>query len=223
MLIGTKSALQDKSNGELLRKEFKMVEVIEQKTCVKYLGIQIDSQLKWKKHVLVSLKVSRAMEMIKYAKKFLLTKELKLLYRGHVVKLHLRFCCSLWGNCGVNTRRILQRLQNRSVRIIKISPNDAPTEPLLRSLGLPSVNEMVHRESTSIVYKTVNNQAPIYLTTLLNSVSSITNRFIRNSEVNIRRTQLKTQHEQNRFAYRGAMVWNSLPSACKKANSFQSL
>ena len=44
-------------------------EFIEQKICVKYLVIQIDSQLKWKEHVAsVSLKVSRAIGMIKYTK-----------------------------------------------------------------------------------------------------------------------------------------------------------
>ena len=52
MLIGTKKALQDKSNGEPLRTEFKISEeLIEHSTCVKYLGIQIDNQLKWKYHV----------------------------------------------------------------------------------------------------------------------------------------------------------------------------
>ena len=71
-------------------------------------------------------------------------------------------------------------------------------------------------------YKAVNNQAPIYLTTLFNRVSSVTSRSLRNSELNIRPPRLKTKHGQNCFAYRGAMVWNSLPSDCKKANSFQS-
>ena len=56
MLIGTKNALQDKSNGELLRTEFKTAEeVIEQKTCVKYLGIQIDNQLKMERICSVSV------------------------------------------------------------------------------------------------------------------------------------------------------------------------
>ena len=51
MLLGAKNALQDKSNGKLLKTEFKITEEFtDQKICVKYLGIQIDSQLKWKEH-----------------------------------------------------------------------------------------------------------------------------------------------------------------------------
>ena len=75
MLTGKRNALQDKSNGELLWTNFKISEeLIDQETCVKYLGIQIDNQLKWKEHVAsVSLKVSRAIGMIKYAKKFFCT------------------------------------------------------------------------------------------------------------------------------------------------------
>ena len=98
MLIGIRNALEDKSNEELLRTNFCVSEeLIEQMTCVKYLGIEIDSQLKWTEHVAtVSLKVSRAMEMIKFAKKFLPTETLKLLYRG-LIEPHLRFCCSVWG------------------------------------------------------------------------------------------------------------------------------
>ena len=76
---------------------------------------------------------------------------------------------SVWGHCGVSTRKILERPQNRSVRIIRNSPYDAPAEPL-KILGLPSVNNIIYQESASMVYKAVNNQVPIYLTTLFNKV-----------------------------------------------------
>ena len=55
MLIGTRNTLQDKDNGELFRQ-----------------SIQSDNQLKWKEHVVsVSMKVSHAIGMIRYAKKIL--------------------------------------------------------------------------------------------------------------------------------------------------------
>ena len=90
--------------------------------------------------------------MSKYAKKFLPTETLKLLYRG-LIEPYQRFNCSVKGNCGVNTLRILDKLQNRSVRIITNSPYDAPSEPLQKSLGLPSVNDMIYQEPASMVYK----------------------------------------------------------------------
>ena len=56
------------------------------------------------------------------------------------------------------------------MRIIINSFYEAPAEHLLKSLGLPSVNKMAHQKSASMVYKAVNNQAPIYLTTIFNRV-----------------------------------------------------
>ena len=61
------------------------------------------------------------------------------------------------------------------------SPYDAPAAPLLKSLGLPSVNEMVRYESASMIYKAVNNQASIFLTVLFNRASFVASTLIRNS------------------------------------------
>ena len=133
-----------------------------------------------------------------------------------MIEPHLRFCCSVWGNGGVGTRRNLERLQNRSVRMIANSPYDAPAEPLLKSFGLSSINEMIHQKSTTMVYKAVNDEAPIYLTTFFNRVSSVTNRSLRISELDIRPPRLKTKHGQN-------CSGNSLSNDCiKLATTFQS-
>ena len=51
--------------------------------------------------------------------------------------------------------------------------------------------------------------------------SSVTSRSFRNCELNIRLPRFESKHGQNCFAYTGAMIWNSFPSDCKKANSFQ--
>ena len=108
------------------------------------------------------------------------------------------------------------------MRIITNSPYDAPAEPLLKSLGLPSVNDMTYQESASTVCKAVNNQAPNLSYCPFNRVSSVTIRSHRNSELNIKPPRLTAKHGHNCFIYRGALVWNSLPSDCKKATGFQS-
>ena len=85
-----------------------------------------------------------------------------------------------------------------------------------------SVNEMIYQESASMAYKAVINQAPISLTTLFNRASSVTKRSLRKSELNIAPLRFKKMRKIV-FAYRGTMVRNSLPSDCKKANSFHYL
>ena len=54
-----------------------------------------------------------------------------------------------------------------------------------------------------MVYKAINGQAPLYLSSLFNSTSAVTNRMLRNSNLNLRPPRMKTTFGQNSFAYRG--------------------
>ena len=222
MLIGTRHTINDKLTAEPLRANFMISgEQIEQKPSVKYLGVHIDNKLKWKDHIkAVASKVTRAISMIRHAKKFLPKHTLKVLYQG-LVEPHFRFCCSVWGTCGVTTRCTLEKLQNRAIRIITDSPFDAPAKPLLRQLRLPSIAELIRQESAGMVYKAINGQAPVYLSSLFNSTSAVTNRMLRNSNLNLRPPRMKTTFGQNSFAYRGATIWNSLPNNCRTAHTFR--
>ena len=67
----------------------------------KYLGVIIDKNLNWEEHISnVRTKVSCAIGFLKYSRKFLPQNTLSKMSSG-IVKPHFRFCCSLWGCCGV--------------------------------------------------------------------------------------------------------------------------
>ena len=136
-----------------------------------------------------------------------------------LVEPRLRFCCSLWGTCGITTRCTLEKLQNRVIRITTDSPYDAPAKPLLRQLILPSVAVMILQESGSMIYKAINGQTLLYLSSLFNSTSVVTNRMIRNSNLNLRTLRMKARFGQNSFVYRGATIWNSLQNGCSSCLS----
>ena len=142
MLVGIRHTINDKVTTEPLRAIFVISgEPIEQKPPVKYLGLHIDSKLKWKDHIkAVASKVTRATAMIRYTKKFIPKHTLKMLYQGLVLP-HFRLCCSVWGTCGATTHCTLEKLQNRVIRIITDSPYNAPAKPLLRQLK-PCANDL---------------------------------------------------------------------------------
>ena len=50
---------------------------------------------------------------------------------------------------------------------------------------------MISQESASMVYKAINGQAPTYLPSLFNSISAVTNRMLRNSNLNLRPPRMK--------------------------------
>ena len=61
----------------------------------KYLGVQIDNSLIWKKHIkTVSTKVSKAIGFLKHAKNLLPQEKLKILDTC-IVEPHFRNCCSV--------------------------------------------------------------------------------------------------------------------------------
>ena len=116
MIIGTKRKLTDE-NGENLLPNFTLDgETIHHKNATKYLGVQIDNQLKWKDHISqVSSKVVRAIGYIKYARKFLPRETLRMLYLG-LVEPHFRYCCSVWGSCGTVLRQKIEKLQKQGCK-----------------------------------------------------------------------------------------------------------
>ena len=66
----------------------------------KYLGVQIDSEIELREHVTSAEgRISRAMGMLKYAKKYLLLETVKNIYTS-IAEPHFRNCCSVWGCCG---------------------------------------------------------------------------------------------------------------------------
>ena len=153
---------------------------------ITYLGVHIDNKLKRKDHIeAVAAKLTLAIAVIRHANKFIPGHTLEMLYQG-LVEPHFRLCCSVWGTCEITTQCTLEKLQNRAIRIITDSPYDAPAKPLQRQLRLPSIAEMIRQESASMVYKAINGQAPAYLLSLFNSISAVTNRTLRNSNLNLK-------------------------------------
>ena len=102
---------------------------------------------------------TRAVGLLKYAKRFLPQNSLKTLYTS-IVEPHFRYCCAVWGCCGTTEISKLQKLQNRAARIITNSSFDASSKPLIQNLGWKTVNDMIKHESRTMVYKSINNIAP---------------------------------------------------------------
>ena len=60
----------------------------------------------------------------------------------------------------------LQKLQNRAARIAISSPYDAPSQPFLGKLGWQTIRELIDMETATMEYRSINNEAPDYLSTL---------------------------------------------------------
>ena len=116
------------------------LEVVEK---IKYLRVQVDNSFDWMEHIkVVSSKVSKALRLLKYARRSPSITSLKTLYLS-IVEPHHRYCCSVWGYCGSTTRSWLQRIQNRAARIVTNCDPDTQGSFLIKSLGWKTIDELI--------------------------------------------------------------------------------
>ena len=189
---------------------------------IKYLGVHIDNTLDWKKHTQeVSKKISRSLGLIKYAKRFLPLDSLKNLYTG-LVDPHFRYCCAVWGVCGLGEIQQLQKLQNRAARIITDSNYDAPSKPLIKDLGWKTIEDLIQYELQIIVYKSRNGLAPRYLYDMFVANSSDSSYNLRNTATDLKLPKKASSNGQKGLSYNGAKMWNSLLIESKLAPSLAS-
>ena len=134
-----------------------------------------------------------------------------------IVEPHFNYCCSVWGSCGTTRLNKLQRLQNRAARIVTDSDFDTSAAHLIQDLGWPTIEQLIHRETSTMTYKCLNQLAPAYLSGCFSELSDS----LRNSGTDVHTPRMRTSNGQKFFAYRGAKVWNDLDSETKLASSIQ--
>ena len=139
-----------------------------------------------------------------------------------IVEPHLNYCCSVWGSSGITIIESLQKLQNRAARVTTGSSYDAPSEPLRKDLGWLSVKEMIVKETSTMMYKCLNDLAPKYLSDLFVRLSDFHILELRNTKSNLAVPLMRAVSGQKAFSYRGTKVWNKLNNIIKEALSVYS-
>ena len=138
---------------------------------VKYLGVQLDSSnLDWNQHMkVVCNKVFRDIGFLKHAKKFVPKETLIQMYKG-IVEPHFPYCCLVWGSCGENRLRMLQKLQNRAARIVSNSSYDTSATLLIKNLKWLTVTDIIKSETATMTYRAMTGLPPSYLSNLFTKI-----------------------------------------------------
>ena len=183
MVIGSRPNIKKISDKSVSTPSFAVgnshIDVVDN---AKYLELQFDKHFVWDEHTkALRSRISRSLGFLKYDKKLLPKHTLSQMYRS-IVEPHFCYCCSMWASCGDSRLSMLQKLQNRAVRIVTNSSYDAPAGKLIKELKWPTVHDMIKQETATIVFKSISGLTPTYLSTLLtkNSTRDIVN--LRNCE-----------------------------------------
>ena len=113
---------------------------LKRSTCVKYLGLYIDSQLTWEQHILqLCKKILTTVGILGRIMKYLLLKYRKLLIFS-LVHLHLSYLTLIWTRTSLYRLKPLQILQNRAIKRVFNLPLRHPTNLLYRPNGILDIN-----------------------------------------------------------------------------------
>ena len=94
--------------------------------------------------------------------------------------------------------------------------------PLRKELGWLSVKEMIVKETSTIMYKSLNDLAPQYLSDLFVRLSDFHRRELRNTKNDLAVPLMRTVSGQKAFSCRGTKVWNKFNNDIKEAPSVYS-
>lgn len=189
---------------------------------VKDLGMIIDKHLSFNEHTdALASELMGKLAMISRIR-HLFDKSTLFIVINSLVFTKLYYCSSVWSGTSKSNIAKLQQVQNFAARLLSGKRKYGHITPTLKELRLLPVSEAFKLRDAVQMFKCMNNQAPSYLINMFQKRSQIHNYNTRNTN-NLNLARCRTALAQNSFSYRGAVLWNSLPSELRNLSSLNTL
>ncbi len=187
----------------------------------KFLGLQIDDQLKWANQIKhIKSKLTSSLFAIRSAKHILSIKQLQTLYKT-MFQPYLEYGNILWGSASQTLLTPLETMQKKAIRYISHSGYNAHTGPIFQSSNILKVKDMHAFQVNKFMYQYHKHILPNPLMNLFvpNYTIHQHNTRHRNSpHVLHRRTAMASQS----IIHKGPKLWQSVPNDIKEAKSIHS-
>ena len=99
---------------------------------------------------------------------------------------------------------------NTNNHLVCVLDNDSSASALIKTLSWPTVADMIKVETACMVYKSINDLAPDYLSEIITKNSACSRKNLRNTATDLQVPLMKTCNGHQAFLYRGTGVWNHL-------------
>ena len=197
---------------------------LEQSHCEKDLGIHVDDNLNFKKHITTIVnKATRIMAVVRKTFDYMDEDVFKLVFKG-LVRPHLEYGAPIWSPHNKNLIELIENVQRRATKTVP-GLKDLSYEERLRKLKLPTLIYRRIRGDMITVYKFFNPECGFdpTLPSILPLHSEVTKR--KNSKGHKFKLYIEGARKDVRkynFSMRVRKVWNSLPAEVVEAESIKS-
>ena len=123
---------------------------IEPKQCTKYLGVIIDENLSFNEYMnTLKQKLNRANGILAKLRYYVTADVLKTIYYAFFDS-HMKYACHIWGQVQSKTFDMIQRAQNKALRIINFKYFMEPSESLYNQLKINSLKNNIILKKLSV-------------------------------------------------------------------------
>ena len=178
----------------------------------KYLGVLLDDKLNFKPHIFqLETKLAKAVGILSKLRHILPLSALRLLYFS-LIHPHLLYALPIWGSTFPSYFKKLQRLQNKSIRIIfNILPKTS-VSPYYYKLKILKLADLYIYEIAKIVHQHSRKALPDYLSSFFTTNRQIHNRPTRSHSNNtLYLPKFSSSRCQRSIKFQGTKIWNSIP------------
>ena len=127
---------------------------------VRYLGVNIEENLKWCSHVRsVENTVSRNIGIIRRSKDLLSSKHILLLYNA-IILPHLNYCVQVWGSSYPTRYTKLITLKKKIVRVIDHAGFLDHTGPIFKKHGILKFTDLIKVVQFNVLHQFLRNELP---------------------------------------------------------------
>ena len=197
-------------------------EKIVSSTSAKNLGVYFDQELSLDFQISNLCKqLYIELRRLKHISYFLDTTALKKIASSFILS-RIDYCNSLYANLPLCKLNRIQSLQNYAARILLKKSKYDHVKPLLQELHWLPVRFRIDYKIAILVFKCLNNLAPVYIKNLIESYQPSRN--LRSSSKKLlfqKRFNYKTIGERS-FSFYGPLIWNSLPQHLREEESITS-
>lgn len=186
----------------------------------KYLGVTLDSQLSFKKHIKqVCNTVKFNLRNFRHIRNQLPLDAAKL-YMHSMIFSHFTYCITSWSQTGKTILAPLQTLYKQTLKVLDKKPSGYHYCNIIQKHKLLTFDNFMCFNNVCLVYRVINNLAapPLKEFILLLSDSRRTTRA--NSRGHCAVQHRRTEFGRSAFSIRASKYWNSVPNEIRDISSF---